>query len=182
MNLNNIISVSGMPGLYKVIAQSKGGVIVESLIDKKRVPVFASHKISALSDISMYTTGDDKPLKDVLQAINDKENGGPVSIDPKAPDAEIRTYFETVLPEFDKDRVHTSDIRKLLNWYNLLQKNDLLKAEEEPEGESKDLLSEMENKKGGAGKSAKDVGNKNMKANSTAKTTKTTGVRKTGTA
>jgi hypothetical protein len=139
MDISNIISMSGMPGLYKVIAQSKGGVIVESLIDKKRFPAFASNRISTLEDISIYTTGDDLPLKEVYTKIFEKEKGGPC-IDPKSSDEKaLRAYIETIVPEYDKERVHISDLRKLFTWYNILQTTGLLAAEEpkDAEGEKK---------------------------------------------
>ncbi|HXC03755.1 MAG TPA: DUF5606 domain-containing protein [Bacteroidia bacterium] len=130
MDLSGVISISGVSGLHKVIAQTKNGVIVESLADKKRFPAYASSKISSLEDISIYTTGDDMPLKDALKKIFDKEKGnaGP---DHKAAEAELINYMGAVIPEYDKERVHISDIRKLLNWYNLLQKTDLLTKEPE---------------------------------------------------
>ena len=130
MKLKDILAISGMPGLYKVVAQAKNGVIVESLIDKKRFPAFSSHKISSLEDIIVYTSEDDMPLKDIIKSISEKHNGGP-SIDTKIEDKKIRAYFEEVLPTFDKERVYTSDIKKLINWYNLLQKNDLLNFDDE---------------------------------------------------
>jgi hypothetical protein len=128
MDISGVISISGMSGLHKVIAQTKNGVIVESLADKKRFPAYSSSRISSLDDISIYTTGEDLPLKDALKKVFEKEKGGPAP-DHKASDAELLKYFESVLPEYDKERVHTSDIRKLINWYNLLQKTDLLTKE-----------------------------------------------------
>jgi hypothetical protein len=128
MDLSGVISISGVAGLHKVIAQTKNGVIVESLADKKRFPAYSTSRISALEDISIYTTGEDLPLKDVLAKVFAKEKGGPAP-DPKTSDAELLKYFSTVLPEYDKERVHTSDVRKLINWYNLLQKTDLLTKE-----------------------------------------------------
>ncbi len=138
MDLTGVISISGVAGLHKVIAQTKSGVIVESLADKKRFPAYSSSKISALEDISIYTTGEDLPLKDALQKIFDKEKGGPAP-EPKTSDAELLKYFAAVLPDYDKERVHTSDVRKLINWYNLLQKTDLLtKVPTKAEGEHSD--------------------------------------------
>jgi hypothetical protein len=128
MDLSGVISISGVGGLHKVIAQTKNGVIVESLADKKRFPAYASSKISTLEDISIYTTGDDMPLKEALQKIFDKEKGGPAP-DHKAAEAELIKYMGAAVPEYDKERVHISDIRKLINWYNLLQKTDLLTKE-----------------------------------------------------
>ncbi|MFI5150881.1 MAG: DUF5606 domain-containing protein [Bacteroidia bacterium] len=130
MDLSGVISISGIGGLHKVIAQTKNGVIVESLADKKRFPAYASSKISTLEDISIYTTGDDMPLKDALKKIFDKEKGG-AAPDHKAAEAELIKYVGAVIPEYDKERVHISDIRKLINWYNLLQKTDLLTKEPE---------------------------------------------------
>jgi hypothetical protein len=138
MDLSGVISISGMGGLHKVIAQTKNGVIVESLADKKRFPAYSSSRISALDDISVYTTGEDLPLKDVFKKIFDKEKGG-AAVDHKVSDADLLKYFETVLPEFDKERVHTSDIRKLINWYNLLQKTDLLTKEPAADEEHAEL-------------------------------------------
>lgn len=137
MDLSGIISISGMPGLYKVVAQSKTGLIVESLIDKKRIPAYSNYKISALEDISVFTTGDDMPLSEVFQKIYDKEKGG-AAIDHKANDAELKKYFGEALPEFDEERVYVSDIRKMINWYNLLHKNDMLKAKKEEKAEEAD--------------------------------------------
>ena len=135
MDLSGIITIAGYSGLYKVVAQSKNGVIVESLIDKKRMPAYSHYRISALEEISIFGVSDDIPLKDVMQKIMDKEKSA-AAIDSKSDMKELKSYFEAVLPEYDKDRVHDSDIKKVIGWYNLLQKNDLLKAkEEEKEGD-----------------------------------------------
>ncbi|MCX6310993.1 MAG: DUF5606 domain-containing protein [Bacteroidetes bacterium] len=133
MDISNIISMSGMPGLYKVIAQSKSGVIVESLIDKKRFPAFASNRISTLEDISIYTTGDDLPLKEVYKKIFDKEKGGACPDGKSSDEKTLRAYVETIVPEYDKERVHISDLRKLFSWYNILQSAGLLVVEEPKE-------------------------------------------------
>jgi hypothetical protein len=131
MDLSGIISIAGYPGLYKVIAQSKNGIIVESLIDKKRMPAYSTYKISALSDISVFTTEEDLPLSDVMQKIAEKEKEGPSSIDSsKASFDEVKNYLLSVVPAFDQERVHFSDMKKMITWYNLLQKNDLLKEKE----------------------------------------------------
>ena len=137
IDLKGIISISGMPGLYKVVAQSKNGVIVESLTDKKRFPAFASHKISTLEDISMYTTGDDKPLREIMKSIYDKENGG-ACIDAKKEDKDIVDYFLSVLPDYDKERVYLSNMRKLFSWYNQLQATGNLKLKDEGTVEDSD--------------------------------------------
>ncbi len=127
MDLSGLISIAGMGGLHKVVAQTKSGLLVESLTDKKRIIAYAHYKVSALEEISIFSTGDDVPLKDIFQKMFDKHQGGP-SIDHKASDEEVKKYFLEVFPEYDQERVYTSDIRKVINWYNALQKQDLLKA------------------------------------------------------
>ncbi|HLP13885.1 MAG TPA: DUF5606 domain-containing protein [Flavobacteriales bacterium] len=138
-SLKGIISISGKPGLYKVVAQgNNSNVIVESLIDRKRMPAYSSNKISALDEITMYTTGEeDKPLPEIMQAIYEKENGGKC-VDVKD-EANHRSYFKEILPDFDEERVYNSDIKKLFSWYTLLHSSgemkriaeDAAKAEEE---------------------------------------------------
>ncbi len=121
MDLSNIISVSGKPGIHKVIAQGRQALIVESLIDGKRTPVPLSVRISSLDEISMFTTGEDIELKDVLIKLHELESGKE-SINHKVDKAELEAKFKEVLPDFDDERVHTSDIRKVFQWYNLLIK------------------------------------------------------------
>jgi hypothetical protein len=129
MDISKIIAISGYPGLFKVVAQAHNGIIVESLIDKKRMQAFSTFKISALEDISIFTTGDDMPLKDVLKKMFETEKGQ-TKIDAKASNEELKAYLKNVLPNYDAERVHVSDIKKLITWYNLLEKNDLLKETE----------------------------------------------------
>ena len=129
MNLSGIISIAGFPGLYKAVAQTKNGLIVESLIDKKRLPTYANHRISSLEEISIYTSGEDKPLKEVFEAIANHLNYGP-AIDHKSPEKELQALFAVTVPTYDTERVHLSDIKKVVQWSNILQKSDLLKAEE----------------------------------------------------
>lgn len=130
MDLKEILSISGKPGLYKVISQIKNGVIVESLVDKKRLPAYASDKIGNLEEISVYTTEKEKPLKEIFKAIFEKENGGK-AIDHKSDDKILKSYFEQVLPEYDKERVYCSDMKKVIAWYNILQSCNMLNFEEE---------------------------------------------------
>src|SRR3984957_12600909 len=125
MSLSEIIAVSGMSGLYKTVAQSKNSVIVESIVDKKRMPIYASQKVHTLEAISVYCADKDIPLAEVFKKIAEKENKGP-AVEHKSEDAELKAYFEKVLPDYDKERVHISDIRKMLMWYNILQKADML--------------------------------------------------------
>jgi len=175
MDLSGIISIAGMSGLFKVIAQTKNGLIVESLIDKKRVQAFSTHKISALEDVSIYSTGDDVPLKDVFQKIYDKEKGG-ACVDHKSADAELKKYFKAAFAEYDEERVYVSDIRKVLNWYNSLQKDGLLEKKEESDKSKIKTLADAK----GAVKTVKDTGPKSVKTASSK--VKVQGVRKSGVA
>lgn len=133
--LKTILSISGKPGLYKLVSQGKNMLIVESIIDKKRVPAYGSEKIISLGDISMYTDTDDVPLREVLLAMKQKENGATVAMDlKKASRNELFAYLEEVLPAFDRDRVYPSDVKKLIAWYNILVENGMTDFEEvEPE-------------------------------------------------
>ncbi len=178
IDLTGIISISGQPGLYKIVAQSKNGIIVESLSDKKRLNVYASTKVSTLSDISMFTTGDDKPIEEIMTSVFEKEKGG-AAIDNKADDKAIEKYFSEILPEYDKERVYVSNMRKLINWYNSLQSTGSLKEKEEKkEGEEKSKAVKAEEK----AKVKKTVTKDSSKAKTSVGVKKTTGVRKTGTA
>lgn len=134
MDLTGIISISGKPGLYKVIAQAKNSVIVESLEDKKRIPAYAADRISALEDISIYTHGEDKPLKEIYTDIYNKENGG-ATLSHKDDLKKLTAYLLEILPDYDQERVYSSDIKKLFQWYNLLHKSGNLKPEEVKEEE-----------------------------------------------
>lgn len=119
--LKTILSISGKPGLYKLVSQGKNMLIVESLADKKRFPAYGNEKIISLGDIAMYTDTEDVPLQEVLLSMKKKENGAVVEMDlKKATAEELRSYLAEVLPAFDRDRVYPSDIKKLISWYNLL--------------------------------------------------------------
>ena len=137
MDLTGIISISGKPGLFKVVAQGKNNIIVESLTDKKRIPAYSSDRISALEDISIYTYKEDVPLKVVYTSIFTKENGKE-TISHKESLAKLEAYLEEVLPGYDRERVYSSDIKKIFQWYNLLHKADLLKVEETKEDKTAD--------------------------------------------
>ena len=124
--LKTILSISGKSGLYKLVSQGKNMLIVESLTDKKRMPAYGTDKMISLGDIAMYTDEDDVPLQEVFLSIKKKENGRPIALDIKtATPEELRQYMGEVLPTFDRDRVHLSDIKKLIAWYNLLVANNL---------------------------------------------------------
>lgn len=149
MDLSQILSILGKSGLYKLVAQTKNGVIIESLADKKRTVAFDSDTISSLEEISVFTVEKDIPLKDVFKMIHDKE-GGKSTIDPKVEEPKIRDYFSQILPNYDKEKVYLSDIRKMLTWYNLLLANNMLDFSEPKEGEVKaehaDIPDEGKNK------------------------------------
>ena len=137
--LKTILSIAGKPGLYKLISQGKNMLIVESLTDKKRLPAYGNEKIISLGDISMYTDDDDVPLREVLLSMKTKENGQAVALDiKKASSEELNAYLAVVLPEFDRDRVHTSDIKKLISWYNILVGAGMTDFEEVAEKETTD--------------------------------------------
>ncbi len=144
--LKDILSISGFGGLYKFISQGRSGIIVESLEDKKRMNASATAKISALEDIAIFTETEDIPLNDVFKAIFEKENKGE-SINHKSSGNELKSYFEEVLPDYDKERVYVSDIKKVINWYNILHKLELLNFEEEKAEETKEVEEEKIEKK-----------------------------------
>lgn len=127
--LKEILSISGKPGLQKLISNSSNAIIVESLIDGKRFPAYSNSKIIALEDISIYTENEDMPLKEVFKRIHEKENGQK-ALSHKEPNEKIITYFNEIVPEYDKDRVYTSDMKKIIQWYNLLTDKGLLNFEE----------------------------------------------------
>jgi hypothetical protein len=137
--LKGILAISGQPGLFKMITESKNSIIVESLDTGKRMPAYSTSKISALEDIAIYTETEDVPLKDVFKAIYEKEDGG-AAISHKASGNELKKYFGEVLPEYDRDRVYVSDIKKVIQWYNILHEKEMLDftEEEEPDAEASD--------------------------------------------
>ncbi|SRR5690554_1640994 len=131
--LTKILSVTGRPGLYKLISTNKNMNIVESLTDGKRIPVYLHEKIVALSDVSIYTNDGDTPLRDVLKKIKEKEEGNKVALNAKSSGKDYFNYLEEVLPDYNKESVYASDVKKLISWYNtLIDSNiDLEEAEEE---------------------------------------------------
>ena len=131
--LTKILSVTGRPGLYKLISTNKNMNIVESLTDGKRIPVYLHEKIVALSDVSIYTNDGDTPLRDVLKKIKEKEEGNKIALNAKSSGKDYFNYLEEVLPDYNKESVYASDVKKLISWYNtLIDSNiDLEEAEEE---------------------------------------------------
>jgi len=127
-----MLSVSGKPGLFKLISKGKNMFIVESLIDGTRIPVYSRDKVVSLGDITMFTNGGDARLSQIFQSIKQKENGEAISFSHTIAPEELRTYFAQILPDFDKDKVYPSDIKKVMGWYNLLVKSGFTDFEEEP--------------------------------------------------
>ncbi|MBQ1854598.1 MAG: DUF5606 domain-containing protein [Prevotella sp.] len=130
--LQTILSISGKPGLFRLVSRGKNNLVVETLDSaRRRMPVFASDRVTSLADIAMFTNEEDVPLADVLGKVRDKEQGKVCSLNwRKASGTELFSYFGEVLPTFDRDRVHSSDIKKLLQWYDLLIANGISDFEE----------------------------------------------------
>ena len=136
MSLKQILSISGKPGLYKIITQTRTGFIAESLLDQKRLSVGIQQNVSLLSEIAIYTLTEEVPLAQVFKIIKEKENSGGTSVSHKDSTDKLEEYFFNILPEYDEDRVYVSDIKKIIQWYNLLQKHDMLELVEESEVET----------------------------------------------
>jgi len=130
MNVEKILAITGKPGLYQLKMQTRGGFVAESLLDGKIITVSVRSNVSLLSEISMYTYSQEKPLVDILRAIAIKENEGPTPVTSKDDAAQLLAYFEQIVPDYDKDRVYASDIKKLINWYTILQAKGLVSKEE----------------------------------------------------
>jgi hypothetical protein len=138
MSLEKVLSIAGKPGLYKLIAQTRGGFVAESLLDKKRLSVNVRQNVSVLSEIAIYTLTEEVPLKKVFESIKKKENGQQTSVKPKESKDKLEEYFFDVLPDYDEDRVYVSDIKKVMQWYNLLQEHNMLDLEDPKAGKDKD--------------------------------------------
>ena len=125
MNLEKILAISGMPGIYALKMQTRTGFVAESLLDGKKVTVGLRSNVSLLTEISIYTHDTEKPLADVMRAIAVKEDNGR-AISHKEDNAKLVAYFKEILPDYDEDRVYPSDIKKVFNWYNILQAKGLV--------------------------------------------------------
>ncbi|MDB0040762.1 DUF5606 domain-containing protein [Algibacter sp.] len=136
MSLDKVISIAGKPGLYKLITQTRGGFVAESLVDNKRISVSVQNNVSVLSEIAIYTLTEEVPLRQVFKNIKKKENGEATPVKPKDSKDKLEEYFFNVLPDYDEDRVYASDIKKVIQWYNLLQEHNML-----------DILSDDEDEK-----------------------------------
>ncbi len=133
--IQGILSISGKPGLYRLISRGKNTLIVENLQSGKRMPVYPHDKVISLADISIYTEGEDMPLGEVLDKVKTATDSKTVNVKDFATDNDLREYFATILPEFDRERVYTTDIKKLFSWYNIMISNGVteFKKEEAPE-------------------------------------------------
>ncbi len=141
MSLKKILAISGKPGLYDLKVQTRTGFVAESLLDGKKITVGLRANVSLLSEIAVYTYNEEVRLAEVFKAIAEKENEGP-AISHKETDDKLKSYFREVLPEFDEDRVYTSDIKKVMNWYNLLQSKGMISIESLTEQEKPEEASE----------------------------------------
>ncbi len=126
MNLDKILSIAGKPGLFQMLTQTRGGFVAVSLLDGKKVTVNLKSNVSVLSEIAIYTLEEEMPLVSVLEKIYNKESGGKTSVAHKADKLDLEAYFFEVLPNYDEDRVYASDIKKVVQWYNILHENKLL--------------------------------------------------------
>ena len=142
--LKTILAISGKPGLYKLISQGKNMLVVESLLNGKRTPAYNHEKIISLGDIAMFTDSEEVPLNEVFESMKQLENGAKASVSTKDDEKTLREYLAKVLPNFDRERVYTTDIKKLISWYNLLTekgytdfKSENAEYSEEPQEEAK---------------------------------------------
>ena len=130
MNVEKILAIAGKPGLFELKIQTRSGFLAESLLDGKKITVGLRSNVSLLTEISMYTYTEEKPLVDIMRSIAIKENEGPTSVSHKEDNTKLIAYFLEILPDYDTDRVYVSDIKKLLNWYNILQSKGMVSKEE----------------------------------------------------
>ena len=135
MELRTVLSIAGKPGLFKLVAQNKGGVVVESLLDGKRTSISASANVSSLGDIAIYTYEEEVPLREVFKAMS-AATGGKEALSHNSSKGELEDFFGEVLPKFDQERVYASDIKKIVQWFNILAKNELLAILDETEEEA----------------------------------------------
>lgn len=129
MSLQKILAISGKPGLFELKIQTRTGFVAESFLDGKKITVGMRSNVSLLSEIAVYTYNEEIKLAEVFKAIATKENDGPTAISHKDDNGVLVTYFREVLPEFDEERVYPSDIKKIINWYNMLQPKGIVSVE-----------------------------------------------------
>ena len=171
--LKEILAVSGKPGLYKLISKGNNLLIIESLTDKKRIPAYARDKVISLNDVSIYTDEEEVSVRNVLDSIKEKEGCKNLSIDySKAQPDELRAYLSEVLPNFDRERVYPSDIKKLLKWYDILITNGITDfSVKEEESESDTVAAE-------SGASEDEAAKKTVSAKSDTKASKATSTKR----
>lgn len=185
MQLEKIISISGKPGLFKLISQLKNGFIVEDITTQKKASISNSSQVSLLDNIAMFTFDKEVPLFEVFENVAKKEDYNP-TISHKSTDAELRTFMEEVLPNYDKERVYVSDIKKLAQWYNLLEKagyitaESFIKEEKSEENETEKPALEKKETKKSAPKKKKTTSPKSKVSTSTAKSATKSTHRKMG--
>ena len=136
MRLKGILAISGKPGLYKLVSQGRGTIIIESLADGRRMPASATSSISALEEIAMYTDTGELQIREIMRRIAEKEDNGPAPAHKKTSSGETVLYFAGIVPDYDRSRVYESHIRKLFQWYNILQKAGMVSKETEEEDEN----------------------------------------------
>ena len=136
MKLNQILTISGMPGLYQLQSRTRSGFLALSLHDGKRISIGLRNNVSLLSEIAIYTLQEERPLEEVFKAIKEKENGQKTTISHKATNEELEAYFFSVIPDYDEDRVYPSDIKKIIQWYNLLIDKGFLEETSEEEAQA----------------------------------------------
>ena len=159
MSLEKILSIAGKPGLYQLKTQTRNGFVAQSLLDGKKITVGTRHNVSLLSEIAIYTLTEEVPLREVFQKISEKESGG-AALSHKASKDELEEYFFEVLPDYDEDHVYASDIKKVIQWYNLLHKSGITDFSETEtdapqEKEASEATASKEPKKKTAPKAAK---------------------------
>lgn len=136
MGLDKILAISGKPGLYELTAQTRGGFVAKSLLDGKKIAVNMRHNVSILSEIAIYTYTEEIPLGEVFQKIKEKEDGKQ-TISHKASKNEMESFFSEILPDYDEDRVYASDMKKIIQWYNILIENGMTDFSKEQKSEAK---------------------------------------------
>lgn len=129
MKLNQILTISGKPGLYQLQSRTRSGFLALSLLDQKRISIGLRNNVSLLSEIAIYTLDGEKPLEEVFKAIKEKENGQKTTVSHKATEDELEAYFFSVIPNYDEDKVYPSDIKKIIQWYNILIDKGFLEEE-----------------------------------------------------
>ena len=132
MSLNKILSIAGKPGLFKLLTQTRSGFVAESLLDGKKITVNFKNNVSVLSEIAIYTLEEEVPLREVFEKIKEKEEGGKTAISHKDDKIKLEEYLFEVLPNYDEDRVYASDIKKIIQWYNLLHEHGITEYADEP--------------------------------------------------